>query len=168
MRRHRRKLESVIKGNYKKNKDTIPESIKNNNWNVHYVSNNNHAEIVIATKNKEAMTLITTTEEKDKDSKFLIKDGLTRHQKVKSYVKRRANVIPTNKINRKKKDASITPNDKNLIYENIKNYGNNPSKYKNLGNILSKKKELKLISSSAQCFIPKYRDQDESYITTEC
>lgn len=44
------------------------------------------------------------------------------------------------------KDSSITDRDKDLIYENIKSFGDNPKKYQLLGNTIpeeEKKKEKK-------------------------
>ena len=38
-------------------------------------------------------------------------------------------VLPTKNIQKQKKDSSITKQDKELIYENIKSYGDNPKKY---------------------------------------
>ena len=114
----------------------IPPSIKDNPWNVHYVNNNTHAQIIITAKNKEALTLGTTTESKDKDPKIPLNDGLTNNQNEPSFVKTHAKVIPTKRIQRKKKNSRITPKDKNLIYEEIKNIPSNVEKYDNLGSLI--------------------------------
>ena len=121
----------------------IPPSIKNNPWNIHYVANNEHAHIVLKSKNKEALTLGTTTEEKDPNAKFKLQDGLERNQKQTSFVKKKLNVFPTKLIQRQKKDSSITKQDKDLIYENIKSYGDNPRKYQLLGELIPEEEKQK-------------------------
>lgn len=121
----------------------IPPSIKNNPWNIHYVANNDHAQIVLKSKNKEALTLGTTTEEKDPNAKFKLQDGLERNQKQTSFVKKKLNVFPTKLIQRQKKDSSITKQDKDLIYENIKSYGDNPKKYQLLGELIPEEEKQK-------------------------
>ena len=112
----------------------IPPSIKDNPWNVHYVSDNEHPTIITKTDNKEALVLGTTTEKKDKHPKIKINDGLIKNQKEPTYVKTNARVIPTKRIQRKKKNSRITSKDKNLIYEEIKSIPGNITKYENLGN----------------------------------
>ena len=49
-------------------------------------------------------------------------------------------------MQKQKKNSSITDRDKDLIYENIKYFGDNPKKYQLLGNTIpeeEKKKEKK-------------------------
>lgn len=121
----------------------IPPSIKNNPWNIHYVANNDHAQIVLKSKNKEALTLGTTTEEKDPNAKFKLQDGLERNQKQTSFVKKKLNVLPTKLIQMQKKNSSITKQDKDLIYENIKSYGDNPRKYQLLGELIPEEEKQK-------------------------
>ena len=127
----------------RKNLKKIPPSIKNNPWNIHYIANNEHAHIVLKSKNKEALTLGTTTEEKDPNEKFKLQDGLERNQNQASFVKKKLNVLPTKLIQRQNKDSSITKQDKDLIYENIKSYGNNPKKYQSLGNLIPEEEKQK-------------------------
>ena len=52
-------------------------------------------------------------------------------------------VLPTKNIQKQKKDSSITKQDKDLIYENIKSYGNNPKKYQSLGNLIPEEEKQK-------------------------
>ena len=144
------KNESTTKVNQNENVETteeelkeIPPSIKNNPWNIHYVANNDHAQIVLKSKNKEALTLGTTTEEKDPNAKFKLQDGLERNQKQSSFVKKKLNVLPTKLIQMQKKNSSITKQDKDLIYENIKSYGDNPRKYQLLGELIPEEEKQK-------------------------
>ena len=121
----------------------IPPSIKNNPWNIHYVANNIHPQIILKSKNKEALGLSTTSEENDTDAKIKIQDGLDRNQKCDTFVKKRLSVLPTKNIQKQKKDSSITKQDKELIYENIKSYGDNPKKYQSLGNLIPEEEKQK-------------------------
>lgn len=124
----------------------IPPSIKNNPWNIHYVANNDHVQIILKAKNKEVLGLSTTSEENDSDAKIKINDGLDRNQKCDTFVKKRLNIFSTKVVQKQKKNSSITDRDKDLIYENIKSYGDNPKKYQLLGNTIpeeEKKKEKK-------------------------
>ena len=66
----------------------IPPSIKNNPWNIHYVANNDHVQIILKAKNKEVLGLSTTSEENDSDAKIKISDGLDRDQKCDTFVKK--------------------------------------------------------------------------------
>lgn len=132
------KTEVVVKDNKEKLLNEIPPSIKDNPWNVHYVANDTHARIVIASKNKETLTLSTTTEENDKDPKIAINDGLIENQDCKTYVKTNGKVIASKLIQKKKKNSRITIKDKNLIYDEIKSKPSNISNYKNLGDVIPK------------------------------
>lgn len=89
----------------------IPPSIKNNPWNIHYVANNDHAQIILKSKNKETLTLRTTTEEKDPNAKFKLQDGLERNQMQTSFGKKKLNLLPTKLIQRQKKELINQFND---------------------------------------------------------
>lgn len=127
----------------KKGKATLPKSIKDNVWNVHYINNNDHSHIVIASENKEAMTLGTTTERKDKHPKITIQDGLVPNQKGETYVKTTAKVVATHQIQRKKPNSRITNRDKEKIYKAIKNNQSNVEKYEKLGSLIPEEKKSK-------------------------
>ena len=127
----------------RKNLKRNPPSIKNNPWNIHYVANNIHPQIILKSKNKEALGLNTTSEENDTDAKIKIQDDLDRNQKCDTFVKKRLSVLPTKNIQKQKKDSSITKQDKDLIYENIKSYGSNPKKYQSLGNLIPEEEKQK-------------------------
>ena len=60
-----------------------------------------------------------------------------------SFGKKKLNVLPTKLIQRQKKDSSITKQDKDLIYEKKKSYGNNPKKYQSLGNLIPEEEKQK-------------------------
>ena len=127
----------------RKNLKRNPPSIKNNPLNIHYVANNIHPQIILKSKNKEALGLNTTSEENDTDAKIKIQDDLDRNQKCDTFVKKRLSVLPTKNIQKQKKDSSITKQDKDLIYENIKSYGSNPKKYQSLGNLIPEEEKQK-------------------------
>lgn len=127
----------------KKGKAILPKSIKDNVWNVHYINSNDHSHIVIASENKEAMTLGTTTEKKDKHPKIAIQDGLVPDQKEKTFVKTTAKVVATNQIQRRKPNSRITKRDKEKIYEAIKDNQSNVEKYEKLGSLIPEEKKNK-------------------------
>lgn len=127
----------------KRGKAALPKSIKNNVWNVHYINSDDHSHIVIASENKEAMTLGTTTEKKDKHPKIDIQDGLVPDQKEKTFVKTTAKVVATNQIQRRKPNSRITKRDKEKIYEAIKDNQSNVEKYEKLGSLLPEEKKNK-------------------------
>ena len=123
-------------------KKELPTKIKKNPWNVHYINNNDHSHIIIASKNKEAMALGTTSEVKDSHSKIKINDGLVPNQDYDTYVKTSAKVIPSKSIQKKKPNSRITPRDKELIFNSIKGNSSNVEKYENLG-LKSEEKDKK-------------------------
>ena len=138
------KTEVVVKDNKEKILNEIPPTIKDNPWNVHNLhSNNKHPAIVTKTDNGEALILRTTTEEKDRHSKFQINDGLTDEQKDLTYVKRSMSIIPLKKIYKKVKNSRIKSKDKDLIYEEIKSIPSNVSKYEKLGNYIPENEKNK-------------------------
>ncbi len=146
----------AVKKKCSTSKEELPNKVKQNPWNVHYLGNNGHSHIIIASKNKQAMALGTTSEVKTKHPKIKIKDGLVPNQNFDTYVLTSAKVISSNKIQKKKPNSRITPRDKDYIFDSIKRKPGNIEKYKKLGSNTEKgdkKKEL-IFSSSAQCFIP--------------
>ena len=132
-----------VKNQSKPNIEVIPEEIKNNPWNVHYINKDIHANVIIASKNKEALALGTTTEENDKHKKISINDGLIDNQKETTYVKTSAAVISTKRIQKKIPSTRITKRDKDKIYNAIKENPNNVEKYKHLGSLLPEESKKK-------------------------
>ena len=133
----------VIKKKCDPSKEELPNKIKQNPWNVHYVRNNEHSHIIIASKNKQAMALGTTSEVKTKHPKIKIKDGLVPNQDCNTYVLTSAKVISSSKIQKKKPNSRITPRDKDYIFDSIKSNPGNVEKYKNLGSSTEKKDKKK-------------------------
>ena len=132
-----------VKNQSKANIAVIPEEIKNNPWNVHYINKDIHANVIIASKNKEALALVTTTEKNDKHKKISINDGLIDNQKETTYVKTSAAVISTKRIQKKIPSTRITKRDKDKIYNAIKENPNNVEKYKHLGSLLPEESKKK-------------------------